>query len=142
MRIFTLHLQSSIWADDMNAPITPEEIKADMEVLTKATDGHWELGGPYPTVTVIHMVDGGCGYPEPEPPIYAPVAYLYDCHRDYETPPPEQAVNDAKAIALAHNRMPAYAREVQRLQAENQSLQTRLGVLVDAINDAAPGALT
>lgn len=38
--------------------------------------GPWEVGGPYPGTSVITMVDGGQGWPEPEPPIYEPICVL------------------------------------------------------------------
>jgi hypothetical protein len=65
------------------------------------TPGPWEVGGPYPSVTVITMVDPGCGGPDAEPPYYEPVAYIYDGAPDYNKPPPDVAIADARLIAAA-----------------------------------------
>lgn len=51
------------------------EIRARLEAI-EDLPGPWERGGPYPAVSVIYESDPGCGYPEPEPPIYEAVAMI------------------------------------------------------------------
>lgn len=46
--------------------------------MCKHTKGPWEVGGPYPSVSVIVMVDEGYGGPDggAEPPRYEAIAIL------------------------------------------------------------------
>lgn len=37
----------------------------------------WEVGGPYPAVSVIYLVADGCGPPDPEPPVYEAICQLW-----------------------------------------------------------------
>jgi len=67
----------------------------------KHTPGTWEVGGPWPTVTVVHCVDGGSGFPDPEPPIYEPICYTHQSCGDFKTPPPDTAIADARLISAA-----------------------------------------
>lgn len=62
------------------------------------TPGPWEVGGPFPGVSVIVCVDGGCGGESPEPPTYEPIATL-----DQRTTgePSQQTLADARLIAAA-----------------------------------------
>lgn len=80
------------------------DFKAIRERLEKATDGPWEIGGPSPSVSVLVLVDGGHGFPEPEPPIWEPVCI---CHQsqDFKTIMPS-AENDADFIAHARQDIP------------------------------------
>ncbi|MDD4888667.1 MAG: hypothetical protein PHU85_01960 [Phycisphaerae bacterium] len=97
-----------------------------------ATEGTWEVGGPWPEVTVIVMVDGGCGGECPEPPLYEPVCVVYDCVDDYNTSPPEQAVADATFISAARAAVPELCDEVERLRAVVATLpQTADGVPIE-----------
>lgn len=64
----------------------------------KHTPGPWEVGGPYPGVSVIVCVDGGRGGPDPEPPTYEPIAIL-DQRKNGEQS--KQALVDARLIAAA-----------------------------------------
>jgi hypothetical protein len=62
--------------------------------------GTWEVGGPYPGVSVVVMVDGGTGWPDPTPPVYEPVCII-DSRTDGE--PDEMALADAHLIVAAKN---------------------------------------
>lgn len=64
----------------------------------KATPGPWEVGGPFPSVSVIHCVDGGAGFPNPEPPTYYAICIV---HQAIEGEQPKQALVDARLIAAA-----------------------------------------
>lgn len=68
--------------------------------MSKHTPGPWIVGGPYPSVSVIRMVDAGSANPEnPEPPTYEPVAIL---HFGIDgKAPPDQTKADAELIAAA-----------------------------------------
>lgn len=62
------------------------------------TPGPWEVGGPYPGVSVIVCVDGGCGGDAPEPPLYEPIC-IVDSRKTGEQS--AQALADARLIAAA-----------------------------------------
>jgi hypothetical protein len=70
-------------------------------IVDSFTPGPWEVGGPYPSVTVIAMVDPGCGWPEPEPPQYEPICYVHDGAPGHDKPPPPVALANARLIAAA-----------------------------------------
>jgi hypothetical protein len=71
------------------------------EKLTDAhTPGPWHVLGPWPSVHVGPMVDPGCGFPDPEPPMYEPVCCLYESE-DYKTEPPAEVKANAKLIAAS-----------------------------------------
>ena len=36
----------------------------------------WEVGGPYPGVSVCYCAEPGSGFPDPAPPRYEPIAVL------------------------------------------------------------------
>lgn len=74
------------------------------------TPGPWEVGGPYPSVTVITMVDAGRDWPEPEPPQYEPVCYVHDGAPTYDKPPPPVALANARLIAAAPDLLAACIR--------------------------------
>ncbi len=41
------------------------------EAVAKMTPGPWEVGGPFPSVSIVVKVDAGCAYGDsPEPPSY------------------------------------------------------------------------
>ncbi len=76
------------------------------------TPGPWEVGGPYPSVSVIYCVDPGCGGPDAEPPFYEPICILGEpdaAHR-------EQCLADASLIAAAPDLLAAleHAKKVIR----------------------------
>lgn len=52
----------------------PTALAGLREVIAAATQKRWEYGGPNPDHSVIFCVDPGRGYPEPEPPVYEPIA--------------------------------------------------------------------
>ncbi len=63
------------------------------------TPGPWEVGGPYPGVSVIVCTDPGVSQgPDPEPPVYDPICIL-DSRIDGEPDP--RTVADARLIAAA-----------------------------------------
>lgn len=78
-----------------------------------AETGRWEVGGPWPSVSVIYCVDGGSSgmYDAPEPPTYAPICLIHQS-RDFTTPPPLSAIAAAEVIADIFNAFEALAEEV------------------------------
>lgn len=82
-----------------------------LRLAEAATPGDWEVGGPWPSVTVIVCVDGGSSGPDAEPPMYEPVAYLHQAV-DYKKPPPPQAEADAAHIADARTALPEACRRL------------------------------
>ena len=77
-----------------------QRIKAIKARLSLITPGQWQIGGPYPAVSVVVCADPGSTHPEhAEPPTYEPVAILSDAPvvgKHFE-----QAMNDASFIANA-----------------------------------------
>jgi len=68
--------------------------------MTKHTPGPWEVGGPFPRLTVIYCEDQGQGFPDPEPPMYGCIADLGT--RDPETTDPDdESLANARLIAAA-----------------------------------------
>jgi hypothetical protein len=101
--------------------LTDEELQRLAELESKATPGPWELGGPFPTVTVITCVDVGRGWPDPEPPIYEPVAFTHQAI-DFDKPPPANSVSDAEVIAAARNALPRLLAELTRRRTQQRDL--------------------
>jgi len=65
----------------------------------KHTPGPWEVGGPYPGVSVIVCLDAGnASGPDPEPPTYEPICILDQRTEGQQN---EQALADARLIAAA-----------------------------------------
>ena len=64
-----------------------------------------EVGGPYPSVTVIRCVDGGYIGPNGcEPPQYEPICVVHqNPEGDYETQPPSEAIAIAERLAACWN---------------------------------------
>lgn len=69
---------------------------------TKHTPGPWYVLGPWPSIHVGPMVDGGCGgFGEcPEPPQYEPVCCVHQS-ADYTTEANEEVQANARLIATA-----------------------------------------
>jgi hypothetical protein len=88
---------------------------------------HWEVGGPYPSVTVITCVEGGTFSGENcEPPRYEPVCYVHDCGDDFNSPPPQHSLDIAEYIAASGYDIQFLLAEVKRLRAENERLRAAL----------------
>lgn len=68
--------------------------------MSEHTPGPWEVGGPYPSVSVIVCIDAGCGWPNPEPSAYEAICIL---DQRTEGVPSEQAVANAEFIVRACN---------------------------------------
>lgn len=66
--------------------------------MGKHTPGPWEVGGPYPSTSVIACVDVGCGWPDPQPPCYEPICIL---DQRIEGEQNQQAQANARLIAAA-----------------------------------------
>ena len=64
------------------------------------TPGPWEVMGPWPSINVCVMVDGGCGGECPEPPIYEPVCVVHQSV-DFKTEASDKTKADAYLIAAA-----------------------------------------
>ncbi len=64
-------------------------------------DELWEVGGPYPGVSVIYCVDGGCTHPDhAEPPQYEPACIIDQNIRGEQNP---EALSIAERIVAEHN---------------------------------------
>jgi hypothetical protein len=66
------------------------------------THGGWEVGGPFPAVSVIVCIDGGCGGEYPEPPCYECVCTI-DEGREGATERNPLAVAIAEVIVASRN---------------------------------------
>ena len=93
---------SDQFAEFSSAPDAIDKLDLDalLAIVRQRTPGEWEVGGPYPTTTVIVCVDGGQGWPEPEPPAFECVALI---DRRIEGDPHPQAQADSAAIVIAVN---------------------------------------
>ncbi len=67
----------------------------------------WEVGGPYPSVTIIRMVNPGSGFPDPSPPEYECVCWL-DQRTEGERNPEVVALAERICVAVnAHDALVA-----------------------------------
>lgn len=107
-------------------PISDSELDAMERRYQALPHDHWERGGPYPSVSVITMIDGGSGWPEPEPPSYELVCQIHCGGPDYDKPPPQVSVDTAEFIAHARQDVPRLVAEVRTLRAEVERLRSRL----------------
>lgn len=73
----------------------------------------WEVGGPYPGTSVIVCVAPGCSGPDPEEPVYAPIAVL-----DQRTKgePSERARANAAFMVYAHTHWNSAVKELNQLR--------------------------
>lgn len=127
----------------MTDPLTQEDLDAIRARLEAATDGPWETGGPYPGVSVIACIDGGCGWPEPEPPEYAPVSILSNAQTGEPHP---QHLADANLIAHAPVDIERLLGEVGRVKAERDTADEEANAWLDACgltdNSGDPSGVT
>lgn len=112
--------------------MTSGELKRlkELEAEVSKICGDWELGGPYPSVSVITCVDAGCGdgFGEcPEPPSYEPICLIHTVNESDAPPPPPAAVLLAEFIAALRNAardLIVAAERVAELETQNARLQT------------------
>jgi hypothetical protein len=96
-----------------------EDFEADREICEAALDGPWERGGPYPSVSVIVVVDPGSGWPDPTPAHCESIAML---HQSQEGTPPPVVIANADFIAASRTRWPI----ARQFAADAQALLTEL----------------
>lgn len=108
---------------DLNWALTLDRLQ---KLSDAASPGLWEIGGPWPSTSVIKCVDAGSmsHYDGPEPPTWEAVAIL-DNNREGEPVP--QSVADAAFIVAARAAIPTLIREIRTLHKERDNLKETMG---------------
>jgi hypothetical protein len=107
--------------------VTSEYLDAlESQLKADPTGGGWEVGGPFPAVSIIVCVDPGiCSGPDAEPPCYDSVCSV-DIGIQGAKHLNKVSIQIAELIVVCRESAPRMAREIRELWAENAALRSDL----------------
>lgn len=93
--------------------MTTEKLTLEQVLEGVTAEGMWEVGGPYPEVSLIYLEHSSTGGDSPAPPVYEPIATFFEAN-GLSTPDPI-AQRDAAYAARACSNFPALVRILQKI---------------------------